>query len=226
MFHSDTLYATVPPDEQRLDPLSSLGKIWRLVEPGQEVLDVGCGAGRLAKHLRAKGAVVTGIERHREAARLAREHCARVLEADLSDADALRDLGSFDVIVCADVLEHIAYPDRVLRALAGHLRPGGFLLASLPNVAHYKIRWRLLRGRFDYEPWGILDQSHLRFFTRKTALALVEEAGLRAAVVDAVYDAPLGRLRRYWSRWSESVGSLAPELFAIQWLIRGDRRSA
>jgi 2-polyprenyl-3-methyl-5-hydroxy-6-metoxy-1,4-benzoquinol methylase len=224
MFHQDTVYAEVTAEDDCLDPETAPGKIWSLVRPGQRVLDVGCGAGRLARHLREKGAVVTGIERHPEAAKRARRYCERVVEADLERPPFLDAGDRFDVIICADVLEHLAYPDAALRALSPHVAPGGSFLISLPNVAHYKIRWRLLRGRFDYEPWGIMDQSHLRFFTRKSARELLESCALRAEVVDAVYGVPLGRLRRYWARMPEVVGRLAPELFAIQWIFRAETR--
>ena len=108
----------------------------------------------------------------------------------------------------------------LLRNLASHLAPGGFALVSLPNIAYYKIRWRLARGRFDYEPSGIMDQTHLRFFTRDTALALLRESGYGATSVDAVYHVPFGRLDRYWPRLHAVVGPTAPTLFATQWVIK------
>jgi 2-polyprenyl-3-methyl-5-hydroxy-6-metoxy-1,4-benzoquinol methylase len=222
-FGSDVVYARVVPGEDRLDPETVPGKIHRHVGSGQRVLDVGCGGGFLAMHLSRKGAIVTGIERNAEAAALARSHCARVIEGDIAAGDPLEPDERFDVIVCADVLEHVAAPDRVLGRLARHLGIDGCFLISLPNIAHYKIRLRLLAGRFDYEDAGILDRTHLRFFTRSTALAMIEARGLRPEVVDVVWGVPLGRLRRYWPRMQEILGPLAPDLFAVQWVIRASR---
>lgn len=223
MFESDLIYGKVEPGDSILPSNSSYAKIARLVSPGQVVLDVGCGAGRLAQFLTDQGARVVGVERHSESAALARQFCERVIEADLSAAQPFLGDEHFDVMVFADVLEHVAQPDLVLRRLLPHLRAGGFVAASIPNVAHYSLRLRLLNGRFDYEPWGIVDRTHLRFFTRKTALALLTESGLRASVQDAVYAVPAGRLQRYWPRYPAVIGSVAPTLFAYQWILRGEK---
>jgi methionine biosynthesis protein MetW len=220
MFADDAVYARVSPDEEQLAPNTTLAKMLSHIRPGQRVLDVGCGAGRLARHLTALGAEVVGVERHPEAAALARAHCARVVEKDLNEPDLLAPDERFDVLVFADVLEHLVHPEALLRNVARNLAPDGFALVSLPNIAYYKIRWRLMRGHFDYEPWGIMDQTHLRFFTRDTALALVQEGGFRAESVDAIYHVPFGRLDRYWPRMHAIVGPTAPTLFATQWVIK------
>lgn len=222
-FGSDVVYARVVPGQDRLDPETVPGKIYRHVRPGQRVLDVGCGGGFLAMHLSRKGAIVSGLERNPEAAALARAHCARVIEGDIAAGDPLDPDARFDVIVCADVLEHLPAPDQALGRLARHLEADGCFLISVPNVAHYKIRLGLLAGRFDYEDSGILDRTHLRFFTRRTALAMIEACGLRPEVVDVVWGVPLGRLRRAWPRMQKTLGPLAPDLFAVQWVIRASR---
>ena len=222
MFAHDAVYARVSADEDRLAPGTTLGKMVTYVRPGQRVLDVGCGAGRLAKHLTAAGAKVVGIERQPEAAALARQHCTRVIEKDLDDLELLDPNERFDVMIFADVLEHLVRPDALLKSLARNLADGGFVLVSLPNIAYYKIRWRLLRGRFEYEPFGIMDRSHLRFFTRDTALELLRDGGFQATSVDAVYQVPFGRVDRYWPAMHATVGPVAPRLFAMQWVIKAE----
>lgn len=201
------------------------GKIVRLVRQGWRVLDVGCGAGRLAALMTSVGATVTGLEREPRAAALARNLCARVFEADLEQEIPLDRNERFDAIVCADVLEHMVRPDRVLARLTQHLGDRGVVIVSLPNVAHYTVRIGLLRGRFDYEPSGILDRTHLRFFTRTGALQLLAHAGLTTTSVDAVYAVPAGRLARLWPRMPDVLGRLAPEVFAAQWVLLGARQT-
>jgi methionine biosynthesis protein MetW len=225
MFQQDAVYAEAPVAEERPPENSVPGKVLALVRPGMSVLDVGCGAGRLSRLLSARGASVTGIERDPRAAARARAHCARVIEADLAGADPLPPGDLYDAVVCADVLEHLERPDLALAALATHVRPGGLAIVSLPNVAHYEVRLRLLAGRFDYAPSGILDRSHLRFFTRRTALELIRQSGLRVLAVDAVYAVPLGRLARFWPGMPRALGSLSPRLFAAQWVLQATRDS-
>lgn len=87
------------------------------------------------------------------------------------------ELQRFDLILLQDVLEHLRAPDRLLRDCGHFLKPHGRIAVSLPNVANITVRWALLRGRFEYTPRGILDRTHLRFFTRRTARRLLEENG-------------------------------------------------
>jgi 2-polyprenyl-3-methyl-5-hydroxy-6-metoxy-1,4-benzoquinol methylase len=94
--------------------------------------------------------------------------------------------GHFDVVLCADVLEHLIDPWQVVRRLTGYLRPGGLLLASIPNARHHRVLTRLvLRGDFSYAEAGLLDRSHLRFFCRKNIRALFEQAGLVVESMEA-----------------------------------------
>jgi trans-aconitate methyltransferase len=145
-----------------------------------------------------------------------------VVEKDLDDSELLDPGERFDVMIFADVLEHLVHPDALLKRLSRNLAAGGFALVSLPNIAYYKIRWRLMRGQFDYEPFGIMDRSHLRFFTRETALQLLQDGGFRPTVVDAVYQVPFGRVDRYWPAMHATVGPLAPTMFAMQWVIKAE----
>jgi 2-polyprenyl-3-methyl-5-hydroxy-6-metoxy-1,4-benzoquinol methylase len=151
-----------------------------LVGRDRDVLDVGCATGYLARALVAQGCTVTGVELDEDAARQAAPHLAEVRLADLDRTDLARlGLGRrFDVVVFADVLEHLKDPLRALRASVDLLRPGGRVVVSIPNVAHGSVRLALLDGRFDYREIGLLDDTHIRFFTRSTLLELLTAAGL------------------------------------------------
>lgn len=156
------------------------------VPAGSTVLDLGCSVGQLARHLVAKGCTVTGVELDGSAAERARRWCTAVHPADLDLVDLGDLLGSerFDVIVCADVLEHLRDPGRLLREARPLLAPGGALVATVPNVAHGSVRLALLTGRFEYADLGIMDRTHLRFFTRATLTELLRLNGFAVASMD------------------------------------------
>jgi SAM-dependent methyltransferase len=102
-----------------------------------------------------------------------------VLVADLETADLVGEfgVGSFEVVVFGDVLEHLRDPLSVLRGARGLLRPGGYVVISTPNIAHGDVRLALLSGRFNYSKVGILDDTHLRFFTRDSLVSFLNDAG-------------------------------------------------
>lgn len=145
------------------------------------VLDVGCGIGLNGEMARRRGAHVTGIEIVPSSRREAEKRLHEVLDVDIeSDVSCDRGLGDrrFDLMLLGDVLEHTKDPRAALERLSRFLDEEGHVVVSLPNVAAWTVRLGLLAGRFDYQPSGILDDTHLRFFTQRSAVRLVEEAGL------------------------------------------------
>ena len=104
--------------------------------------------------------------------------------ADLDDGLPDEVGSGFDVVLCADVLEHLRRPEDLLDELRNRVRPGGRVLASIPNFAHWYPRLRVATGRFDYDRRGILDRTHLRFFTRRSFERMAAEAGWAARSVD------------------------------------------
>jgi SAM-dependent methyltransferase len=150
---------------------------------GRRILEVGCAAGAMGAALLAKGAAeVVGLDLHEPALAVAR---TRLSAAHRVDLNALPDLpypaGHFDLMTFADVLEHLVDPARVLRHLARWLQPDGAILVSLPNVRHESVVLPLLvDGLWDYADAGILDRTHLRFFTRKGMLGMLDDAGFAA----------------------------------------------
>ncbi|MBN1878772.1 class I SAM-dependent methyltransferase [bacterium] len=144
------------------------------------VLDLGCATGYLAKALKANGCSVTGIEKDSEAAVAARSSCRLVLTGDAGDPEILRQAGGgYDVIICADILEHLPDPWLILKTLRGMLAPRGELLVSIPNIAYWRMRLCLLAGNFDYTDTGLLDSTHLRFFTVRTFKRMAAACGYR-----------------------------------------------
>ena len=178
------LYSRPPLDPSAED---SLAKIARRIPHGSTVLDVGCAVGVLGQHLtEQQGCNVDGIEGNAEAAKIARPFYRRIMVTDLESAD-LRQLlegTRYDRIVCADVLEHLRDPGQVLQRLKDHLTPDGKILISIPNIGHIGVFLELLSGDFRYREEGLLDRTHLRFFTRRSFLRLLAENGLSGQVVD------------------------------------------
>ena len=171
--------------EADLDENSSLKKMSRLVGDNKQVIDFGCATGYFAQLLKSKGCQVTGVEINPSAAKVAEQYCQQVIVADL-DFVSLSEIlpqQTFDVAVFGDVLEHLRDPWKVLQETKQLLKPEGYVVASIPNIAHGAIRLALLQGRFDYMELGILDNTHLRFFTRKTVEQLFDDSGYFVDVI-------------------------------------------
>lgn len=170
--HVEGAYAYKP------SPHSSHGRVLQLMEHRQpmRVLDVGCGPGWLAEALAAQGHEVVGVDLAEAPG--VRDRMASFVQADLEHGlpDAVG--GGFDVVVAADVIEHVRHPEALVAQMADRLRPGGTIIASVPNFGHWYPRSRTAIGRFDYDQRGILDATHLRFFTRRSFLRLAHQVGL------------------------------------------------
>jgi 2-polyprenyl-3-methyl-5-hydroxy-6-metoxy-1,4-benzoquinol methylase len=191
-------------------------KIALLREPLGRVLDVGCARGVNAEVLRGRGAsFLAGIELDPEFASEARSRYDEVVTGSVPEQLAWEE-GSFDTVLAYDVLEHLVDPWTAVRRLTELLRPGGQLHMSLPN-ARSKALWLplLARGTFAYEPEGIMDVTHLRFFTRRDAVALAEGAGLSVVRVD---HPPAETAKR---RLAYLLG--LTEFLTIQWFVLARR---
>jgi O-antigen biosynthesis protein len=145
----------------------------------QKILDIGCASGTLGSELkRDLGAEVWGIELVPEVAEKASHLLDKVIMSGIEDAiDQIPD-GYFDTVILADVLEHLRDPLDVLCNLKKKLSSPGEVIASIPNVRHWSVLKELLEGRWNYTDAGILDRTHLRFFTKKTIIDLFQKAGL------------------------------------------------
>ncbi|KST67355.1 glycosyltransferase [Mastigocoleus testarum] len=172
--------------EESLDDNSSLKKILNFVEENKQIIDFGCATGYLANLLNRKGCTVTGVEINPDAAKIAEQHCEEVIVADLDVISITEALPNqkFDVAIFGDVLEHLRNPWQLLAETKNILKPNGYVVASIPNIAHGAIRLALLQGKFEYSELGILDNTHLRFFTRKTIEELFDNSGYLIKVTD------------------------------------------
>jgi GT2 family glycosyltransferase/2-polyprenyl-3-methyl-5-hydroxy-6-metoxy-1,4-benzoquinol methylase len=227
-------------NESALDPApdTSWGKLLALVPQGARVLDVGCGHGAFASALtRLRGCHVTGIEVEARFAEDARARCEAVVVGDV--ATVLREgrvAPAFDVVVASDVLEHLVDPAGVLRHLSALLRPGGALIASVPNVTHLSVVAALAGGRFPRTPEGLLDATHVQFYGEADLLQLFAGAGFAARVADRVRVDPrhtelhtdLARLPAAVLEWLERNPEASTYQFIVRavpeaWAADGDR---
>jgi O-antigen biosynthesis protein len=169
------------------DPNDTHARMILMTGNDRRVIDFGCSTGFIARLLGERGCSVTGIEIDPDAAREARKVCERVIVGDLDRMDLADELagGSFDVGLFGDVIEHLKYPGRILAQTRGLLAPGGYVVLSVPNIAHASVRLMLLGGNFDYEETGILDDTHLQYYTRKSIGDLLESCGYMVDVMDS-----------------------------------------
>lgn len=164
----------------------------KLIGMNKRVLDVGCSSGYLSKIIKEQlNCIVDGVEIDPDAAILAKEALRHVYIGSIEDDNLLSQItDSYDVILFMDVLEHLKDPFSILVKVKKLLSPNGFVIASIPNVANWRIRFSLLFGRFEYEESGLLDKSHLRFFTLKALKEMFFRAGYKIDLMDFTLGAP------------------------------------
>jgi SAM-dependent methyltransferase len=195
----------------------------------RRVLDVGCGAGDNARLMTASGRIVTGITWSEAEAALAAPHLDRVLVADIETGELPLTCGSFEALLLSHVIEHVRDPAALLRRLAPLLGPAGVLVVAVPNMAHWRLRWRFARGDWRREDSGPLDRTHLQFWSYQTAPGILDGTPFTLERREAgQLSVPLWPLRRMapslCRRMDARVGEWNPNLFAGQVLVRARLR--
>ncbi|MHB1209345.1 MAG: class I SAM-dependent methyltransferase [Acidimicrobiales bacterium] len=167
---------------------NSHSSILRMVGFNKRVLEAGCASGHVSKMLHAQGCSIVGVEADANVVDLARPWLERVVIGDFDDPAVWRGLEgeNFDAVVFGDVLEHLKDPLGTLRAAVKHLVPSGIVVLSVPNIAHADVKIALLNGTFPYRDSGLLDETHIHFFTKQSALDLVKRAGLIPTDIERV----------------------------------------
>lgn len=212
-----------------LDDNHSHSQIVRRVPRYAQVLELGCGDGSMSRLLRERcEAHIIGIDHNPDIVWQAQRYCDYVFTEDLDDPHSLDALEGekFDVITLVDVLEHLQHPEALLQRLKPLLLDEGQLLISIPNIAHSSVRLELLNGRFDYESAGILDATHLKFFTAESVQTLLADAGFAVNDIDYTWhDLPDEVITRYLKAagLEPTPAALAtfhePEAVAYQFII-------
>lgn len=166
--------------------------VLKLIPTGiRTVLDIGCSTGELGQAIKEKtGATVIGVDTSVEMAAVAKEKNDKVIIGNIEDQKTLEQIENkkFDVIILADVLEHLINPWQTLKKLTNFLSPSGVVIASIPNVGHLDTLYNLLINNYwPYRDRGIHDRTHMRFFTLKNIGELFKEAGLKIEKINVNY---------------------------------------
>ncbi len=190
-------------------------------DPDARVLEIGCGNGATGALALARGRAgrYVGVELMESYANAARDVLSEVRVGDVERMEFDWQPAEFDALILSEVLEHLVEPAQLLRRLSRFVRPGGLVLASSPNIAHWKVLRELVKGRFDLADQGVFDRTHLRWFTPATFAAMFEVAGFRIEHVGPVN--PFSPRVELLSRWSS--GRL-DHLFMTQIAIQARRR--
>ena len=201
--------------EVREDERTSLSVLASMMHPGAAMLDLGCGSGALGQYVAMKqGVVADGITWSEAEANHARPHYRQVEVADLEDCDLATLFAGkkYDYIVCADVLEHLRNPENILGQARNMLTPGGKVLISVPNASYSGLIAELIQGEFLYREEGLLDRTHLRFFTRRSLARFLQDHGWQLEALDTIHrDLPDSEFR---SRFDSLPPAVARQLLA------------
>lgn len=181
----------------------------------KKVLDVGCAEGKLSEKFHLNGCEVVGIELDQQSAISAKEYCEEMIIGDLESVELKKEYKDyFDFIVFADVLEHLKEPSEVLKNFRYYIKDDGLIIISVPNIANWRMRLKLLFGNFEYEDQGLLDHSHLRFYNFKGLKKMVSDSNLEIIGVDV----SLNGITKF-PKFFYSISIKWPNLFAYQFLI-------
>jgi 2-polyprenyl-3-methyl-5-hydroxy-6-metoxy-1,4-benzoquinol methylase len=189
-------------------------KIFRMVGREKRVLEIGAGPGSITRLLKEHGQCrVTAIELDSQAIEKLGAFCERVYQCDLNAKDWTTSVsadGKFQVVVAADVLEHLYDPWSTLRAMRSVLSDDGYIVVSLPHIGHQAVLASLALGDFDYHDWGLLDRTHIRFFGIKSMQRLFDEAGLKIIEAEFLVRAP--EHTEFANEWARAPAELKRNL--------------
>ena len=219
-------------DDRLLEPDEATSIIVNMIAKRARVLDVGCAAGAISQLIVENCcAEVVGVEPDPDRAALAASRGLNVRLGTL-EPSLISEIGAFDIVLFSDVLEHLPNPQAVLLLARDALRPGGSVVVSVPNVAHWSVRLEILQGRFRYQECGIMDATHLKWFTRASATSLLESAGFRVTAYKVSLGAGLpDNTRRRPMSWLSDNHRLAllqwgcrhwPTLFGAQHIFKAE----
>lgn len=193
-----------------LDADSGPARVVRMVGENKRVLEVGSGPGSITKLLATVSACqVTAVDIDADSLQKIEAYCEHIYQVDLNNAawtESLAQESKYDVLVAADVLEHVYEPLTVLKSMKGFLNEAGYMVVSLPHVGHCVIHACLLDEDFEYNDFGLLDRTHIRFFGMKNIQRLFEDADMKIVHAEFVVRNP--EHTEFANRWAK----MSPEI--------------
>jgi len=195
-----------------------------LIKNNSRVLDVGCATGCFARELLKKKCEVWGLDYNKKAIAKAVRFCKKASVVDLNESATLPvPKKHFDFVILLDVIEHLLYPEKVLSLIKAYLKNEGAIIVSTPNIVHASIRWMIIKGEFKYTKLGILDSSHLHFYTRTSFSDLIKKANFRTPKIiptNGMTKVPIlskisDQFPESWQYW---LVKKIPELFSYQFI--------
>jgi len=195
-----------------------------LIDDNARVLDIGCATGLLARELLKKNCETWGIDKDGDAIRLATKHCHKTYTCDLESCDKLPvPKKYFDYVTFFDVIEHLRNPENILSVIKPYVKKGGRVIVSTPNIAHASIRWMLANGTFEYSSTGIMDDTHVHFYTRDSLSRLLEKQGFKVQKIiptNGMCKVPLicKITDKLPVSWQYRLVNMLPTLFSYQFI--------
>ena len=228
--HNNVKYSRPECDISSMAPHWADAQMVRLIGIGKRVLEIGCASGHFGKYLTQKaGCKVWGVDIDERLVHQAQPYYEKIYTGDIQDKKVfdLLETMKFDVILCSNILEHLTAFLPVLSRLKDFLEKEGYFVIALPNITHWSIRLKLLMGDFEYTETGILDSTHVRFFTWKTAMEFLKNAGLKIENFSFDWDNGIPKFNGLVSRIPKLGESLlkrfysfSPELFGYQFIFK------
>ena len=189
-------------------------QIASLIDEKSHVLDVGCGEGQLGPILNLKGCQVDGLDINIDRVNDKKKFYQNIFLSDIREFK-IENKG-YNHVVFSDMLEHTENPEDILKSSSKLLMPNGKLVISIPNVGYFINRLGLLFGNWDYTEEGILDKTHIRFYTLKTAKKLIQSSGYH--ICKTIPETPI--INAVWKKSIFSLlAKLCPSLFAVGWVF-------
>jgi 2-polyprenyl-3-methyl-5-hydroxy-6-metoxy-1,4-benzoquinol methylase len=195
----------------------------------KRVLELGCATGYITKILKKNNCFVTAVDANSEAILQTKQIADEVIQADLNEPQSLNIKKKYSVVLLMDVIEHLINREELLQNIKKWLGPDGVLILSTPNIAHIRVRLNLLRGKFTYTEIGIMDSTHVHFYTKDTLLTELNKTGF--SIKECIGSADLGQIPLF-GRWLRHIPkhiqfmivSLFPTLLAVQWLVIAEKK--
>jgi len=189
------------------------------VTNNSKILELGCATGFMSQYFQQqKKCKVFAVDINSQATAFVKKHCKKTITGDLEDKKTwieIKKYKPYDIVFASSIIEHLSQPEFILQMTKQVLKNSGSLIITIPNIAHWRMRWNLLIGNWNYQDYGVLDKTHLRFFTYYTFQHLIKQAGFKIQLIKID---PAGGIKYF--NW---IAKYFPNFYAHQILIKAQK---